>query len=41
MSRKALTFGAVALGLASLLALAWWGWRQGGLALLQLGVGIC
>ncbi|WP_275546170.1 MULTISPECIES: hypothetical protein [unclassified Pseudomonas] len=41
MSRKALTFGAVALGFASLLALAWWGWRQGGLALLQLGVGIC
>lgn len=23
------------------LALAWWGWRQGGLALLQLGLGIC
>lgn len=21
--------------------LAWWGWQQGGLALLQLGVGIC
>lgn len=20
---------------------AWWGWQQGGLALLQLGVGIC
>lgn len=28
--------------LASLLLLAaWWGWQQGGLALLQLGVGIC
>lgn len=28
--------------LASLvLAAAWWGWQQGGLALLQLGVGIC
>lgn len=25
----------------SLLALVWWGWQQGGLALLQLGVGIC
>ncbi len=24
-----------------LLALAWWGWQRGGLALLQLGVGIC
>lgn len=23
------------------LALAWWGWQRGGLALLQLGVGIC
>ena len=23
------------------LAAAWWGWSQGGLALLQLGVGIC
>ncbi len=21
--------------------LAWWGWQRGGLALLQLGVGIC
>lgn len=28
--------------LASLLLVAaWWGWQQGGLALLQLGVGIC
>lgn len=32
---------AVALLLAALLALAWWGWQRGGLALLQLGVGIC
>lgn len=24
-----------------LVGLAWWGWRQGGLALLQLGMGIC
>lgn len=31
--------GAALLGL--LLALAWWGWRQGGLALLQLGLGVC
>lgn len=26
---------------ASMLALAWWGWAQGGMALLQLGVGVC
>jgi predicted anti-sigma-YlaC factor YlaD len=24
-----------------LLAAAWWGWQQGGLALLQLGMGVC
>ncbi|WP_263294632.1 hypothetical protein [Pseudomonas sp. A-RE-19] len=24
-----------------LLTLAWWGWRQGGLALMQLGMGAC
>ncbi|MFC0710420.1 hypothetical protein [Azorhizophilus paspali] len=29
----------VLLGLLALLA--WWGWRQGGLALLQLGMGVC
>ncbi|MFW0754557.1 hypothetical protein ACN1C3_07360 [Pseudomonas sp. H11T01] len=26
---------------ALLLALAWWGWHQGGLALMQLGMGTC
>lgn len=41
MTRKVLTLSALALGFSLLLALAWWGWRQGGLALLQLGVGIC
>ncbi|MGG2397377.1 hypothetical protein ACJRW5_10595 [Pseudomonas sp. SH1-B] len=41
MSRRAALYAAVAVGLGGLLALAWWGWRQGGLALLQLGVGIC
>ncbi|MGE8297869.1 MAG: hypothetical protein ACN6PH_20320 [Pseudomonas sp.] len=41
MKRKVLTLSAVALGAGLLLVLAWWGWRQGGLALLQLGVGIC
>ncbi|MHC8371135.1 hypothetical protein ACYZT2_10030 [Pseudomonas sp. MDT1-85] len=24
-----------------LLALAWWGWHQSGLALMQLGMGAC
>lgn len=41
MSRKALLLAGLTLGFGLLLALAWWGWRQGGLALLQLGVGIC
>lgn len=41
MKRRALGFAALAAVLGLLLALAWWGWRQGGLALLQLGVGIC
>jgi len=27
--------------LALVMAAAWWGWQRGGLALLQLGVGIC
>jgi len=26
---------------ALLLALSWWGWHQGGLALMQLGMGTC
>lgn len=29
-----------ALG-GALLALVWWGWHQGGLALMQLGMSIC
>jgi len=41
VSHKVLLFAGLTLGLGLLLALAWWGWRQGGLALLQLGVGIC
>ncbi|WP_349616791.1 hypothetical protein [Azotobacter salinestris] len=40
MSGWLIRLGAVAL-LGLLLALAWWGWRQGGLALLQLGMGVC
>ncbi|MFJ4195290.1 MULTISPECIES: hypothetical protein [Pseudomonas] len=30
----------IALG-AALLALVWWGWLRGGLALMQLGMSIC
>ncbi|WP_375738925.1 hypothetical protein [Pseudomonas boanensis] len=26
---------------ALMLALGWWGWQQGGLALLQLGMSLC
>lgn len=33
--------GALSLAAAALLALIWWGWQQGGLAFLQLGMGIC
>lgn len=40
MSRKALASGGLLL-FAALLALAWWGWSQGGLALLQMGMSLC
>ncbi|MHA6161492.1 hypothetical protein ACX3X6_11450 [Pseudomonas sichuanensis] len=33
--------GVLALAAVLLLALAWWGWHQGGLALLQLGMSLC
>jgi len=39
MRRGWLWAGSVVLAL--LLVMAWWGWQRGGLALLQLGVGIC
>ena len=32
---------AVAALLLGLLGLAWWGWQQGGLALLQLNMSLC
>lgn len=32
---------AVAAVLLALLGLAWWGWQQGGLALLQLNMSLC
>ncbi|WP_280525861.1 MULTISPECIES: hypothetical protein [Pseudomonadaceae] len=40
MRRGWVWLGGAAL-LAVLLALAWWGWQNGGLALLQLGMGVC
>lgn len=41
MTRTLVLRLAAALGGAALLALAWFGWRAGGIALLQLGVGVC
>lgn len=40
MQKVAVWIGSVALA-SLLLAMVWWGWQQGGLALLQLGMGIC
>ncbi|WP_277952777.1 MULTISPECIES: hypothetical protein [unclassified Pseudomonas] len=40
MSRVWPRIAITALGVA-LLALVWWGWHQGGLALMQLGMSIC
>ncbi|EXF95441.1 hypothetical protein HK44_024675 [Pseudomonas fluorescens HK44] len=40
MNRIGAWFAAASAG-ALLLALAWWGWHQGGLALMQLGMGAC
>lgn len=31
----------LALAASALLALVWWGWHQGGMALMQLGMGVC
>ena len=39
--RHALAWLAAALLLTGLLALAWWGWRQGRLMLLMPGMGVC
>ncbi|WP_311886253.1 MULTISPECIES: hypothetical protein [unclassified Pseudomonas] len=41
MSRFWPRLAITALGGAALLALVWWGWQQGGLALMQLGMSIC
>lgn len=39
--RRALPWLAGGLLLTALLALAWWGWQQGGLVLLMQGLGAC
>ncbi|WP_262405562.1 hypothetical protein [Pseudomonas fluorescens] len=40
MNRFALR-GLLALVALLLLALIWWGWHEGGLALMQLGMSVC
>lgn len=40
MSRVGLRLAILAAA-ALLLGLAWWGWQRGGLALMQLGMGVC
>ncbi|WP_254924892.1 hypothetical protein [Pseudomonas fragi] len=40
MNSTWIRLGTISVG-ALLLALAWWGWHQGGLALMQLGLGAC
>ncbi|WP_263864150.1 hypothetical protein [Pseudomonas sp. PDM14] len=41
MSSRGLTLLGLAGGVLMILVLAWWGWQQGGLALLQLGMSLC
>ena len=41
MSTKAWLGAGLLLAGAAVLALIVWGWRQGGLAVLQLGLGAC
>lgn len=41
MTRKNLYLCAASLLLIGILAIAWWGWSEIGLAALQLGLGIC
>ena len=40
MNSTLIWLGGVGAGLV-LIALAWWGWHQSGLALLQLGMATC
>ncbi|GAB1615975.1 hypothetical protein V7V80_04685 [Pseudomonas kermanshahensis] len=39
--KRYLAQGLLAVAAIVLLALVWWGWHQGGLALMQLGMGVC
>ncbi|MDY0250264.1 MAG: hypothetical protein RBR45_09470 [Pseudomonas sp.] len=41
MQRKILYLIAASVLLIGVLAAAWWGWSKAGMAVLQLGVGIC
>ena len=41
MQRKTLCLIAASMLLIGLLVIAWWGWSKAGLAVLQLGVGVC
>lgn len=41
MQRKTLYLIAASVLLIGLLVAAWWGWSKAGLAVLQLGVGVC
>ncbi|WP_272867585.1 hypothetical protein [Pseudomonas parafulva] len=40
MNRSVVRVGLVIVALGAL-ALVWWGWHQGGMALMQLGMGVC
>lgn len=41
MNSRRLSLLGLAAGMLMILILAWWGWQQGGLALLQLGMSLC
>lgn len=41
MSTRRLGWVSLLLGAGLVIALVMWGWRQGGLALLQLGMSLC
>jgi hypothetical protein len=38
---RPLARGLLAVAAVALLALVWWGWHKGGLALMQLGMSLC
>ncbi|WP_267908840.1 MULTISPECIES: hypothetical protein [unclassified Pseudomonas] len=41
MNRPVVRAGLAVGGLLLALAMAWWGWQRGGLALMQLGMSVC